>query len=169
MNKRDIKSGRFKKMVHTELVGNKYEKLTVIKDSGKRDHRKVVWECKCDCGNTTYVTTDSLKSGNTKSCGCGQQERYKMHTHNNPTFVEGTELGLLNTSIMFKHNTSGYRGVSRQKNGKYRAYICFKRKTYWLGVRDNIEEAVALRKEAEKNLFGNFLNWYKDNIKNNEK
>ena len=28
------------------------------------------WLCKCECGNYTKVTSDKLKSGNTKSCGC---------------------------------------------------------------------------------------------------
>src|SRR5574337_218756 len=28
------------------------------------------YECRCDCGNITYVPLSKLKSGNTKSCGC---------------------------------------------------------------------------------------------------
>lgn len=29
-----------------------------------------LWKCLCDCGNTYYATSNRLKSGNTKSCGC---------------------------------------------------------------------------------------------------
>jgi hypothetical protein len=29
-----------------------------------------IWLCRCACGNTTRVTSGSLKSGNTRSCGC---------------------------------------------------------------------------------------------------
>lgn len=29
-----------------------------------------VWFCRCTCGNTTQVTSGSLKNGNTRSCGC---------------------------------------------------------------------------------------------------
>ena len=36
---------------------------------------KIVWECICDCGNTIFVARSSLKSGNTKSCGCLRKEK----------------------------------------------------------------------------------------------
>lgn len=29
--------------------------------------------CQCDCGNKTVVTTGSLTSENTKSCGCNKE------------------------------------------------------------------------------------------------
>jgi 5-methylcytosine-specific restriction endonuclease McrA len=34
------------------------------------------WECTCSCGNTTYVPSYNLKSGNTKSCGCGRKDTF---------------------------------------------------------------------------------------------
>lgn len=56
-----------------DLSGKRFGRLTVIKDSGKRrKNGDVVWECKCDCGNTTYTTTYLLKT--TQSCGCLQKE-----------------------------------------------------------------------------------------------
>lgn len=59
------------------LIGQKFSKLTVIKDSGQRNKsRSVIWECQCDCGNIAYVDTQSLTrtdGKNTKSCGCLQQ------------------------------------------------------------------------------------------------
>lgn len=33
------------------------------------------WLCKCDCGNELVVSTNNLRSGNTKSCGCLQHDR----------------------------------------------------------------------------------------------
>ena len=59
-----------------DLTGQKFGKLTVIKrvpNIGK----KVAWECKCDCGNITIVTSHNLTSGHTKSCGCLKTEKYK--------------------------------------------------------------------------------------------
>ena len=52
------------------LIGQKFGKLTVIKETNKRIDGKIVWKCKCDCGNTFYTNTSRLTSGNTRSCGC---------------------------------------------------------------------------------------------------
>lgn len=46
----------------------KVEKFLFIKDSYD------VYKCLCDCGNTTQVSSSSLRSGNTRSCGCLQRE-----------------------------------------------------------------------------------------------
>lgn len=51
------------------LVGERYGHLTVIKDTGKRIHRSIIWECKCDCGNTHNVSSNNLNSGRVNSCG----------------------------------------------------------------------------------------------------
>lgn len=56
-----------------DLSGKRYGRLTVIKRAENRGE-KVAWVCKCDCGKDTIVTTDLLKSGRTKSCGCYSRE-----------------------------------------------------------------------------------------------
>jgi hypothetical protein len=56
------------------LVGNRYGRLRVIYRSNERRHGHVVWHCICDCGNETNVTTGSLTTGVTRSCGCYQRE-----------------------------------------------------------------------------------------------
>lgn len=56
-----------------DLTGQKFGKLTVLEDSGKRDNAgNIYWKCKCSCEKQTivYVIGQSLKSGNTKGCGC---------------------------------------------------------------------------------------------------
>lgn len=55
------------------IVGNRYGKLLVLnplesKQYGK--YKKRSWECLCDCGNKTSITTSLLINGKTKSCGC---------------------------------------------------------------------------------------------------
>ena len=65
-----------------EMVGKKFGKLTVIKDSGKRKKsREVIWECLCDCGNIKEAPTHALKSGITTSCGCETKNKYKKRKH----------------------------------------------------------------------------------------
>lgn len=53
-------------------TGKKYNKLTAIRPEGKRGCQ-VAWLCECDCGNTTIVAGGDLRSGKTKSCGCGRK------------------------------------------------------------------------------------------------
>lgn len=53
-----------------DLSGQRFGRLTVIERAGSDKRKNVLWLCKCDCGNTTIVNRCSLKSGNTKSCGC---------------------------------------------------------------------------------------------------
>jgi hypothetical protein len=52
------------------ITGQKFERLLVIEPTNLRDHREVVWKCKCDCGSIVYVRGGSLRSGHTKGCGC---------------------------------------------------------------------------------------------------
>lgn len=53
-----------------DLTGEKYGFLKVIRMLDERRHGKVVWLCKCDCGNTTKVLSNNLRNGSTISCGC---------------------------------------------------------------------------------------------------
>lgn len=60
-------------------IGRKYNKITVIKDTGhnKRGDRLVLGKCECD-GNIKEYILYSLQSGRTKSCGClgGRGKKY---------------------------------------------------------------------------------------------
>lgn len=53
------------------IQGQRFGKLIALMPTEKRSSAHcVVWKCKCDCGNTCFVDTISLTSGNTTSCGC---------------------------------------------------------------------------------------------------
>lgn len=54
----------------TDLVGQRFGKLIAIEPTDKRINRAVVWKCKCDCGNITYVARPLLINSYTSSCGC---------------------------------------------------------------------------------------------------
>lgn len=57
-----------------KLSGKRFSRLTVIKESHQDKRKQVIWECKCDCGSFTKVSTNNLNSGNTKSCGCYEKD-----------------------------------------------------------------------------------------------
>ena len=64
-----------------DIVGNKYNRLTVIEYSHTAKNGKTYWKCKCDCGNEIILRKDVFihlgKSNQTLSCGCLKKE-YKQ-------------------------------------------------------------------------------------------
>lgn len=71
------------------LKGEVFGRLTVIEKGDphftKSGHRRVMWVCLCECGNTTSVWTAKLRNGHTRSCGClhkdGVKEFALTHGH----------------------------------------------------------------------------------------
>lgn len=61
------------------MIGNQYGRLEVISFLKTDKHGNKVYLCKCECGNTTTTTANSLKKGHTKSCGCLQRETVTKH------------------------------------------------------------------------------------------
>jgi hypothetical protein len=57
-----------------QMEGNRFGRLVVVELHSKDRNYNKRWLCRCDCGATTVVLGDKLKSGNTKSCGCLQLE-----------------------------------------------------------------------------------------------
>lgn len=53
-----------------DIVGKKFNMLTVVEISHKNSRGRYYWKCVCECGNTHIVEGTTLKSGATKSCGC---------------------------------------------------------------------------------------------------
>ena len=55
----------------TDLSGKVFGKLTVIEETNLRnDDNRVMWKCKCSCGNIKLISGHDLIQGNTVSCGC---------------------------------------------------------------------------------------------------
>lgn len=42
----------------------------VLGPAGKNGQGKTQWICECDCGTKRNITTNSLRTGNSTSCGC---------------------------------------------------------------------------------------------------
>lgn len=69
------------------LAGQVFHNLTVISYAYSKN-KCAYWHCKCVCGNEIAVSTASLRSGNTKSCGCWN----KMHPANYKHGLAGSRL-----------------------------------------------------------------------------
>lgn len=57
-------------MRYEDLENKKFGKLTCIEYAGN-DGKRSRWKCRCVCGNIKIILKDSLKSGASRSCGCG--------------------------------------------------------------------------------------------------
>lgn len=57
------------------LVGQKFNRLTVMEYAGRTKRGVPKWLCLCDCGNKTIVASGHLKNGHSKSCGCFKNEK----------------------------------------------------------------------------------------------
>lgn len=76
------------------LTGSKIGRLTLlepIKEKGKR----LRWRCICDCGKEVTPRDDSLRNGDTVSCGCYARDfitqlSYKQVGPNHPSWSGGS-------------------------------------------------------------------------------
>lgn len=57
-----------------DLTGQRFGRLVVQYDTGKRSGTNVLWCCVCDCGAVVEVQSSNLKNEHTKSCGCYRRE-----------------------------------------------------------------------------------------------
>lgn len=76
-------------------------------------------------------------------------------------YVNGTAPCKLDGDKIRSTNTSGTTGVWFDRaRGKWCAEIVFMKKKYHLGRYEKKEDAISIRKKAEEEIFGNFLEWY---------
>lgn len=61
---------------YTDLVGMKFNRLTVTSLNRIGPQRKRIWNCACDCGGVTVAWTQSLTESRKTSCGCDDPRQY---------------------------------------------------------------------------------------------
>lgn len=136
-----------------DWVGKQFGDLTVTAYGGKRDGSHY-WRCRCKCGKELEARQSNLQNGHTQSCGCRYSIGDILH------FVNGTCIEAIQSKTVSKNNTSGVRGVYRNKRTrKWVAQITFQHKTYYLGSYSKLEDAAKARRRGEER-FDNFLEWY---------
>lgn len=57
-----------------DLRKQRFGRLVVLRKADYKSNNKVLWICFCDCKTIRIVSTNNLRSGNTKSCGCYGQD-----------------------------------------------------------------------------------------------
>lgn len=131
-------------------AGGRYGRLIALEPIEKRSNREVIWNCRCDCGNNVEVRANLLQNRQVESCGCIKTELDKDRFQKNLTYVDDTCIEFLTKiSVPTKASTTGVRGVTLKKDGRYKAELTFQKKRHYLGVFDKMEDAVKARKQAE--------------------
>lgn len=145
----------------SEFISKKFGELEVI-GIGKKKNGKYLLKCKCSCGKIVEYLPRKLITGEVVSCG------HKKIAAASSLSECGTNPAAIASKKVGKRNTSGAVGVSYNKSrGLWEAEIMFKNTRYRLGRFANKEDAINARKDAEKELHGEFLDWYKENYPDN--
>lgn len=96
------------------MLGKKFGQLKVLSLSHKDTKGRYFYKCFCDCGKQTIVRGSSLRSQNTKSCGCVKRGGRKP-THgmsNNPMYLRWkTMLSRCHNPKSTSYKDYGKRGV----------------------------------------------------------
>lgn len=149
-----------KNYASADITGQRFGMLVALYPTKKRDKKGyVIWHCRCDCGSEADVAYNAMVYGNQVSCGCKQKE-HMSGLGQYLTHVDGTSIDATRSKKLPTDNTTGYKGVYLSR-GKYMAKIVFRKKQYFLGTYDNIADAAAARKEAEKVLFDGAAEHYR--------
>lgn len=64
------------------LAGKKFYMLSVLGRtvfSHRRKQKRIMWSCRCDCGNYTTLDTSAIYNRNTGSCGCFKKQVNKSN------------------------------------------------------------------------------------------
>ena len=92
-----------------DLTGQQFGRLTVIKRVANSADGHARWLCQCSCEahNLIEVSSNVLKKGNAKSCGCLNREVASLKAKNNYKNLEGQKFNRLTAKEFLGSNGKG--------------------------------------------------------------
>lgn len=110
--------------------GDRFGRWTILSEAESHiqpnDSAKKMYLCKCDCGNVKKVQAQSLRSGDSVSCGCLAKEIASLtHKKRNEFFFEdGLSYGITtNTNEKFFFDEEDYNTIKNFAWFSYNGYI----------------------------------------------
>lgn len=120
------------------LRNMRFGKLTAVAEAGYSKTGNVIWQCKCDCGNTTNVIGSKLINGHTKSCGCLKfSEDAKGESHTRLYHIWRGMWKRCTSPANDNYKWYGGKGVSVCQ--EWSTYTAFRQWAHLNGYRDNLE------------------------------
>jgi hypothetical protein len=95
-----------------DLSSFRFGNLVVNSPISRTKHGRILWECKCDCGNIKHVTSSDLKAGKILSCGCLWRDRIS---------ITGVDHFRWNPELS---------SIERENNRRYPEYIEWRQKVF---------------------------------------
>ena len=106
-----------------DLTGERFHKLTVLSLAGRDQYGKILWKCKCECGNETITHGRDLVNGHCKSCGCllnadrRENGRFKGLSDTRPFRIWKGMIARCNNTNNEAYSDYGERGFPSVPNG----------------------------------------------------
>jgi hypothetical protein len=76
---------------YVDLSGQRFGRWTVIKRVEDNHWKQIMYLCRCDCGWQGKIQARTLRSGDSKSCGCLRAEANRKR--GKKAFANGTAFG----------------------------------------------------------------------------
>lgn len=158
------KSVKAKKSAIEKYEGKIVSGWKIIEILSPRKPDTSMW-CKAvcpQCGKTVEVSLSNITRANPilRCAGCARDMKDKIDVIHSVTQIDGSSLSSVKSRMGGKVNRNsktGVSGVTKRPDGRYFAYINFKRKQIYLGQYEELDDAIAARKKAEKMIFGEYL------------
>lgn len=155
---------------YVEMIGKSFGRLTVISRAENDKNGTARWLCRCECGNEITTWGTCLRNGNTKSCGCLNDEvRHKSKKitarKNERLYTIWKNLRQRCTnpnSISYKNY--GARGITVCE--EWNDYIVFKKWAFSNGYNDSLSID---RKDVNGNYCPENCKWSDDEEQANNK
>lgn len=148
-----------KKYTGTTVSG--WQILDVLPSSGSRRGLRCRAVCPV-CGRPTITALGRITASNPirKCSGCSRDISKPSGTLHAVAYTDGSSLASVRKRLdgtINKNSSTGVNGVTLRPDGRYHAYINFRRKQLHLGSYPDLEAAAAARKKAEAAIYGEYL------------
>ena len=103
-----------KNKIPSDMIGNKFGRLTVLSYSHKDGSNRYYWNCVCDCGKPTTASGSALRFSRKLSCGCLAIETVTTHGMSNTKTYKAYRAMLARcySKNFIEYSNYGGRGIS---------------------------------------------------------
>lgn len=86
----------------TQYIGKVFNGIKILEKTNKKSGGKIIYKCKCICGNIFECNITDIQSGHTKSCGCLRKKYQIGDIINNREILDISNKKNKNRSIYYK-------------------------------------------------------------------